>query len=332
MSKNRLAQFVNQYMMSRRKRKDATLSELRRRFYIRYFLILDSCRQLHSCLPTDPALFAQAYMSHIFRSEYDEAWWIDHSDYLTQPWFIWQYMCSHGMAEPPKLSDEQPFLVIRPEKEAAGECLKIEIKRNPQNPQQGLLYAYGAADENMDRVMRRSRCKRIPGGYVRKVDECAAPIEDRAVQICLSLLENGCSAGLAEKKLYDRILNEDYEPEHRYWIRAAAVPEWLQLVYPYDVQLHRYLLQMGGRWTGREMLVHVAAADRMQDIVRLYDFRMTAAAERLIRLWNQALDQATVYRPRRNKAEPPQPSAMDRFRELMKQEVEIPEDLIDQNV
>ena len=77
------------------------------------------------------------------------------------------------------------------------------------------------------------------------------------------------------------------------------------------------------------MLLPVTASERLKDIIRLYDFRLTNEAGRRLESWEKARESATNYCPRRVRNEPPKPDVKDRFHQLLLQGAEVPADLID---
>lgn len=307
------------------KKHDAPREACVRRFCLRYGQVLAACEVL---LPGEGRHLARRYMRRVL-TEPDPAWWAENEGDLTQPWFIWQYACGCNLVEP--APEEPPQLALEPIRPEGGgtATILLVLERNPRQADQGLIYLHCAQEDLPPDAARKLRCKPIPGGYVRKVDECAAPITDRAVQTAVRLLHQGYAVCVQDKALHGRILREEYVPEHLYWVRAAEKPEWLRLTYPYDGALHQYLQQMGGRWTGKQMLLPVTASQRLKDVARLYGFRMTGEAQRRLAIWEEARQQATIFRARRTKVEPPQPAVVDQFRQMLQMDAEVPADLID---
>lgn len=302
-------------------------------FCRKYQQVCQACRQLDEGHDEQMRRLPGRYMSHILHTPHDEEWWQQNAEYLTEPWFIWQYATEYALVVPKAPAANEPqYLLISPEKAPAKEALFISAHRDAHRPDEGTLYVYGTSSEALDALMRSLRFKKIAGGYVRKVDECASPLVDRAVQTAVKLLDHGFSTCVQERYLHQRITAGAYEPEHRHWICAAQTPEWLRLMYPYDVHLHQHLKKMGGSWNGKQMLLPISATEKLQDVIRLYDFRMTQEAQRRMDVWNRAMQQATVYRPRRRQNEPPAPEPIDRFRAMLNRPVEIPEDLLDKDV
>ena len=301
-------------------------------FIIQYHQVVDACAVIEKNYPIHAKDATHLYMNHVCKADYGAQWWQEHADYVCQAWFIWRYLCEHKLIQAPVLPEmSYHYLTLKPEQQLHDEELLLQLIRYAARPVEGSIFIRCVPSEEMDSLMRSLRCKRIPDGYVRKVDECAAPIEDRAVQMAISLLEAGYAITVQEKKLHEKILDGNYVPEHRHWIRATKNADWLQMVYPYDVPLHRYLMQMGGRWTGKQMLLHITAADRFHDVIRLYDFHLTEEADKMIGAWKEAAAQATIYRKRKSKNEPEPPSTLDRFHAMLNQSADVPEDLIDPN-
>lgn len=299
----------------------------RRDFSYRYQKILCACEILDP--QKDGRDLARKYMQHVMEHQRLQ-WWTENADYTTQPWFIWQYMRDHDLATP-HVEQKASLKVkpILPDGQAPHAILFLQMEREAKNPDQGLIHLRCAQNDLTEEQAKQLRCRYILGGYVRKVDECAAPMMDRAVQMGVKLLCQGFGVCVQEQALYERILCSEYEPEHLHWVRAAEAVDWLRLTYPYNVELHGYLLQMGGRWTGKQMLLPVTASDRLRDIVRLYGFRMTVEAQRRLALWEEACRSATIYKPRRLRNEPPQIGAVDLFRQMLEQKADVPADLID---
>ena len=302
-------------------------NKYRRDFCYRYQEILCACDLLET--QRDGRALAQKYMQHVLEHQRLQ-WWTENAADTAQPWFVWQYMCEHGLVTPPV--EQKASLNVKPilpDGEAPQAILLLQIERDVKNPDQGFIHLHCAQNDLTEDQAKQLRCRYISGGYVRKVDECAAPIMDRAVQMCVMLLNQGFGVCVQEQALYERILCYEFEPEHLYWVRAAEAVEWLRLTYPYNVELHGYLLQMGGRWTGKQMLLPVTASDRLRDIIRLYNFRMTVEAQRRLALWEEACRRATIYKPRRLRNEPSQIGAVDLFRQMLEQKADVPADLID---
>ena len=150
------------------------------------------------------------------------------------------------------------------------------------------------------------------------------------MEYALELLGNGYGVAVEEKMLEKRILSGKFKPAHGYWIKETERPDYLRLIYPYDRQLHRYLCILGARWEKKQMLLPIACADCMPDIIRLYNFRMTGEAKRRLDLWEKARAEATVFRPRRGKNTAPA-APVDRFREMLKAPPERLADLEDED-
>lgn len=303
-----------------------TERDCRRDFCLCYPEILQACCLLAQ--DGDGHNLMQLYMQHVLERQ-PLQWWIENSSYAVQAWFIWQYLCAQGLVTPPPAqSCALTVKVLRPNGDNPHSVILMRLARDAKNPLQGFIHLHCAPDDLTEQQAKQLRCKYISGEYVRKVDECAAPIMDRAVQIGVTLLKQNIGVCVDEQALYERLLCAEYEPEHLYWVRAAEVPDWLRLTYPYQAELHELLLQAGGRWTGRQMLLPVTASERLQDIARLYNFRVTAEAQRRLTLWEEAYRRATIYSPRRARNEPPKPGAKDLFRQMLAQKADVPADLI----
>lgn len=187
-----------------------------RNFSLLYREVLQSCSMLVED-GTEKTL-AQRYMKHVLDHQKPQ-WWSEYEEYAQQPWFIWQYACEHGLVSPPVTADVPlSVMPIMPEGDEPATILLLQIERNAMQPNQGLIHLRGAQDALTEEQAKQLRCRYIPGGYVRKIDECTAPIMDRAVQMSLALLKKGIGVCVQEKVLYERILRVEYQPAHRFTV------------------------------------------------------------------------------------------------------------------
>ncbi|MBE5783814.1 MAG: hypothetical protein E7329_10920 [Clostridiales bacterium] len=266
--------------------------------------------------PENPGALARRYMAHVIQMQGDAAWWKEQGEYLDQPWFIRRYCLEHGLllwkeaAFPPL-----PLRLIRPEKECR-QWVLLKAERNLMAPDQGRVLLQCSYDQELYGLLKKLHFHAGEQGYEFRVDECSAPLEHRAAELGERLLLAGYGVSVEERALEKRILSGDYTPAHGYWIKETDSPECLRLLYPYDPRLHRYLCMLGARWEKKQMLLPIHCIDRLQDAIRLYDFRLTGEAKRLVAAWNSARESATVYRPRRSRQCLPA-QAVDRFREML---------------
>lgn len=132
-----------------------------------------------------------------------------------------------------------------------------------------------------------------------------------------------------EEALLSRLGEGSFQPEHRHWIEADERADMLRLSYPWDRTLHVYLCQAGCRWNGRYTELPLVCLERAADILRLYGFRATEAAQRRLDAWSEANRQATIFRARRKKRQPA-PRPADLFQQLLNRPGEVLEDLKDE--
>lgn len=302
----------------------------RARFAMRFDEIARACDALSSVCSDVPRDLAYIYAEHVWQTRHPAQWWQENEEYLASGWFIWAYAQRNALMPPAKMPlREPPLYVIRPENGEGAACASILLERAPARAGTGYLRVVCTQDDK-----KIVECLRLLGfahretGFVRRLDEQSAPLEDRAAEAAVFLLEEGFSVCVQERALQRRILAHEYEPEHRYWVLAPAQEDRLQLVYPRDQQLHQYVCMAGGRWNGQYMEIAIQHASRLEELMRLYGFRATEEAQRRLEAWKAAVLQATVYRQRRVRHQPPlRPE--DQFKALLARKGEVIEDLVD---
>ena len=276
-----------------------------------------------------PGTLAGQYMAHVLSHQKQKEWWAENGEFLDQPWFIRRYCLDYHLADstaafqPPPL----PLHLIRPEKTLRG-WIAIKMDRNPEAPQTGRILAECAYEKETWDCLKKLHFSRTHQGYCCFIDECFSPIEERAAEYAAALLRQGYGVAVAEEKLKQRVLAGHFRPAHGHWIRETEHPELLQLIYPYDKTLHRYLCLLGARWENKRMLLPIHCAERLPDIIRLYGFRLTTEARRRLDVWEAAQAKAVVYRPRRKRQEAPA-SSRDLFLEMLKDPPRLLPDLED---
>jgi len=299
--------------------------------YRRFCRIADQVEK--SCalwLPEAPGALAGRYMAHVIHHQKNASWWQEQGEYLDQPWFIRRYCLEYGLLPeeepmPPQLS----LRLIRPECECR-QWVLLKAERNVTEPDQGVVLVRCSYDRELHGLLKQLHFCARERGYELRVNECSAPLADRAAEMGEKLLQAGYGVSVEEAVLEKRILSGRFAPAHGYWIMETEKPEYLRLIYPYNPRLHRYLCMMGAKWEKKQMLIPISCMDQMQDAIRLYDFRMTKEARRLAEAWEIARESATIYRPRRRRQDDGQRPA-DRFRDMLKREPGVMPDLEDRD-
>ena len=161
----------------------------------------------------------------------------------------------------------------------------------------------------------------------RKIDETGGGVCDRAAEAAVTLLQQGYPVCVEEPLLRDRILAEEYEPEHLYWVSEGSQLDKLVLQYPRDRRLHKYVRKAGGKWNGKTVEISICNAHLLDDVIRLYGFRVTEGARVRMSAWRETLEQATIYRPRKKKDVPDETPMVDRFKEMMARKPQRIDDL-----
>lgn len=289
--------------------------------------IRDSCLVLEQA-PRAADKLAGSYMTQVLACEHSAAWWRQNGDVCTQPWFIWSYCLEHGLAADSGEAQpvEAPFCILRPQGVQSSECALLTLSRMPRIPSEGTLRIESLADDGLQAFVRCLGFQQQSGGFVRKIGERAAPLFDRAVETALRILEVGYPVCVQERALEAAIRERRFQPEHQRWVLALPQPEKLRLSYPRDPLLHSYVCRAGGYWTGQRVEISISRADSLRELMHLYDFRCTREAARRLHAWDQAVQSATVYRPRSRKGEAA-PTQEDAFRQILQREILIPDDL-----
>ena len=300
-------------------------------FSSRWREIFSACEVLSSLAPESPLQIAQRYMTCVLEKEEESAWWQENAPYLSQPWFIWRYSCIQGLvAAPPPAAEPPPLLLIRPKGTQRDACAHLRLSRESADPDRGWLEISGPEKEKAFQARIRAQGLWLRNGfYVRRIGETAAPLIDRAVELAVLLLEEGYTVSVEEPLLEARILRRQFAPERRYWVLAPPQRDKLRLSYPRDQRLHQYVCKAGAVWNGRYMEISIRHADRVEELMRLYGFHASAAAERRLEIWRKAVAQATVYRERKRKNEPPGAVPADMFKKMLEQKIDVIEDLLE---
>lgn len=301
-------------------------------FSLKYRQVEQACKMLEEISKQSAPRLAADYMTHVLHHT-DPAWWQENGVYCTESWFIWEYCLRQGLVSAPEESPSpwEKEMVIRPENGKVHTCMRMLLRRDAQESRQGvlLLKPFG---EPLPAELLRGCGFRVEEGYmVRRIGERSEPIMDRAAECACMLLENGCAVSVREPALRQQILERRFGEEYRYWVLADKAPDRLYLMYPYNEALSRYLYLAGGQWNGKYMVLSVTNADKVEEVINLYGFRVSRAAQRRIRAWNMAIEQADVYRKRKGKKRKTTETREDMFQRLLKREIEIPEDLRDSN-
>lgn len=309
---------------------DAQARKMRAAFAIRYRDILDACLLLREEINIRTDHLAYRYMSSVIGTQQDDGWWTEHSRYLAEPWFIYEYACENGLIRRKERAiNETPALhAIEPENAAHDGYVIICVHRKTGSPSIGdLVMEYLHADEAFRRIAWQMKFVCEGNGYKRIITETDGAICDRVVESAVGLLQQGYRVCVDEPVLKERILAEDFEPEHRYWVLEGADVDRLELRYPHDKQLHGYVYKAGGRWNGKTVEISICNSHKLGDLIRLYGFRLTEGARARMEAWQEMIDSTTIYRQRRRRSMYSELPPIDRFRQLMEQKTKIIEDL-----
>ena len=295
-------------------------TEMRAAFATRYREIFMACCDLQSVINLPPGQLARRYMSSVLSERRNPSWWHENAIYLSEAWFIYEYGCDNNLImRQEKLEPAKNILSpIIPEKTAHDGFIKMHLARKAGNPECGrIALEYTHADDLFRQLALSMKFENMKECWVRSVDETGGGIHNRAVETAVKLLQNGYRVCTDEPSLKERILEEDYAPEHMYWVIEGSDVDKLELRYPRDRQLHGYVYKAGGRWNGKTVEISVCNSHLLDDLIRLYGFRVTRGARTRMDAWLDALEQATIYRSRKRKDAQNEMQMVDRFKEMM---------------
>ncbi|MDO5765784.1 MAG: hypothetical protein Q4P84_08815 [Elusimicrobiales bacterium] len=304
-------------------------AQSRAAFARRYQEVCAACLLLEPGSQIPASKLAADYMTGVLNGEPSAEWWRTNEIYCAQPWFIWEYCLSRGLVSPPEpAAPENPYHVIHPPSQDHGGVALIRLSRDALLPGEGILCVEAnSADDGLAALLRAQGLRPMGERFLRKIGERAAPLFDRAVQVACALLEGGYAVGVTEPALKSAILSGQYAPEHLYWVLPLSQPERLRLVYPHNPRLHDYICQAGGRWNGQYTEISIVHADRLEDLMRVYDFRATKEARRRLDAWQEAVRQASIYRSRHRADHKRELTREDLFRRILLRPAAVIEDL-----
>lgn len=306
------------------------LAEHRAEFIVKFGDVLKACQEMRCVIEPEPRQLARRYMSSVIKKRTDAAWWNENIACLTEPWFIYEYACDEGIIARSQPSGKQTMVLftIEPEEKNHDGYVRIYIERKVGNPECGrIILEYACADDPFQEHVRSQKFEYTENQCARTIDGTGGGILNRAVETALVLLRHGYCICASEMLMKERILAEEYEPEHPYWVVEGSELDKLELRYPKDRQLHGYVYRAGGRWNGKTVEISICNAHLLDDLIRLYGFRITDGAKVRMDTWKETVENATIYRPRRKKDMQSEPPMVDRFRELMDRKPQIIDDL-----
>lgn len=306
---------------------------MRKAFALRYCDVLKACISLQEATELPSGQFACRYMNSIMQQN-QESWWQENAPYLTQPWFVYEYACDQQLIQrkPPSAEECPEQYIVAPEKPLHQGAVRLQAERTVGNPERGSIHMhYDFADKTYRWIARTHHFHTVDHQYIRTIGEADGGVCDRVVETAMILLEYGYRVCVDEASLHRRIMAEDFVPAYPYWVLEGTAIDRLELRYPRDKVLHGHVYQAGGRWNGSTVEISICNAHLLDDLIRLYGFRITEKARQRMAAWQNALGSATVYRPRQKRGEAPALPAIDRFREMMERKPSILEDLCDNN-
>lgn len=305
-------------------------AEFMRRFAAAHDGVLEACALLEADSIMKAERLAAVYMRDVLANHDERDWWADNEEFLAQPWFIRKYGETKDWFRARNDAHCVSPYIIRPDEKEADTCVQLNIKRNASAPEQGLISVVTPKSEALTELLRGMRYVLLRNGdFVRKIWEINGSIEERAVETGVILLEAGYAVQVAEHRLHDRILSGEYEAECPRWVYESQDPCVLYLRYPRDRSLHRYVCMAGGKWNGKHMEISINYTDRLEELARNYGFRFTLEARRRMDAWHVAMDQASIYRRRKQKNQQSE-TPEDKFKALLTRTIEVPEDLRDE--
>lgn len=319
------------------RRQIAWAREIYRRLLGNYTRIAENCDVLALLTPEmDGRTLAEWYLDHLARRQRRAAWWIVHRNELTAAWFMSDYIQRYlngvsGLAECCHLESEvREEALLCPEEAVYPGAVELIMENDVHNRLVGhclLRYERNAAftslahEMNMTWEPRRS-------AYVRRIDGVTGPLDERCAEIGSKLLLAGFRILVLDEEVRTMICTGAFGWEHGRWILPGSTPTRLKLIFPNDKLLYQRALTLGAYWTGRSVEINVWHADDLVDFARLYDFRISDEARRLLEKWQDMCLRGRTVHPK----EPPRDACgPDPVSLILENDAPVPEDLVDED-
>jgi len=162
--------------------------------------------------------------------------------------------------------------------------------------------------------------------WIKKIGLTTGSAEDRTVEIGCKLNQAGFKIRIFDENLRNKVLEGKYSKEHRNWVtKLTTKPGYFALQFPRDSGMYDKARKIkGSKWSRPYVLVPVEQYEAILDFSDLYDFRLSAGAQKLVEQ-QKAVDAASIIADITISTETEEQS-------VKKENTDIDESLIDEEV
>lgn len=275
------------------------------------------------------------YLDHVGRRQRRAVWWIAHRNDLSSAWFMEEYISRYlnqNTAQPAPVSENACMreCLLTPEQPAHPGAVELISEPDDDNPACGLCMARYEKNSAFGLIMSELRMTWDPQRrmYVRRISGPDAPLPDRCAEIGSRLLMAGFRIYVPDEAVMIAICTGRFSWGYDRWILPGCSPTMLDLVFPKDQALYRRACSLGAHWNGKSIEINLLHAEELLDFARLYEFRISSEARKMIDSWLENRLQGVVVRPN-----PPTLHCVceDPVQRILLNNEPVPEDLIDEN-
>ncbi len=136
-------------------------------------------------------------------------------------------------------------------------------------------------------------------GWRRECNNFTGSPLDRAAEMGILLLKAGFIICIYDDELKTKIVNKDYKPEHKRWIKSrieGTHKGWFSLSYEYrNERIYNAARSIGGsRWSRPNVLIPPYQYEAIQDLSEQYNFKFSKGARELIESAKKTKEEALI--------------------------------------
>lgn len=141
--------------------------------------------------------------------------------------------------------------------------------------------------------------------WYRKIESTNGDINDRKVEIANKILNAGYPVKIDDETLRDRIINAEYEPEHRRWIDTIfqtmdhADVKMLAVIFDKNEEIYNEFKKIkGSKWSKehKKLLIPMEMYKEVQRLARRYDFNFSSSADNTISFLDDEFNKRVVVK------------------------------------
>jgi len=131
--------------------------------------------------------------------------------------------------------------------------------------------------------------------WIKKIGITTGSAEDRTVEIGCKLNQAGFKIRIFDEKLRNKVLEGKYSEEHRNWVtKLTTKPGYFAIQFPRDSGMYDKARKIkGSKWSRPYVLIPVEQYEAILDFADLYDFRLSAGAQKLVEQ-QKAIEKASI--------------------------------------